>query len=255
MNLGALLQGEMFAVFLTFCRVGSALMVVPGFGEPYVMSRLRLCLALGTSLIIGFVHQPELPSVPDEAATFVALVAIEVVLGLFIGATVRLVLVAAHMAGGVIAMQSGLASAAFFDPSGGTQGSGIGNYLTMLTLTLIFVTNGHLLILEGLDRSYDMLPVGKLMPDDMALTFSRLSADAIAMATRIAAPMLLVGIISNLLMGILNRLMPSFQVMFVIMPLQIMLAFAIVALSLGVTATLSLQLFETSLTWLDGPGG
>ncbi|MEZ5845847.1 MAG: flagellar biosynthetic protein FliR [Geminicoccaceae bacterium] len=251
MTLPDLLQGELFAVLLTFCRVGSALMVLPAFGEPYMLSRLRLTLALATSLLIGLVHAPDLPAPPAEISQLASLVSVEVVLGLFIGATVRLALITAHLAGGLIAMQSGLAAAAFFDPAGGTQNSGIGNFLTMMMLALIFVTEGHHMILLGLDRSYAMLPAGELITGDMALTFSRLSADAIGIATRIAAPMLLVGILSNLLMGVLNRLMPTFQVLFVVMPVQIVLAFAIIALSLGVTGTLMLQLFETSLAWLD----
>ena len=226
-------------------------MVLPGFGEPYVLSRTRLWIALFASLLIGLVHSPSVPAMPSEITTLVGLITIEVVLGLFIGATVRLVIVAAHLAGGVIAMQSGLAAAAFFDPAGGTQGSGIGNFFTMLLLALIFVTEGHHLILLGLDQSYAVMPIGKIYAADMALTFSRLSADAIEMAARIAAPMLLLGILSNLLMGVLNRLMPTFQVMFVVMPVQIVLAFAVVGLSLGVTATLMLDLFETSLAWLE----
>ncbi|MEZ5825101.1 MAG: flagellar biosynthetic protein FliR [Geminicoccaceae bacterium] len=251
MNLGLLLEGELFAVLLTFCRIGAAMMVLPAFGEPYMLSRMRLWLALAVSLLIGFVHAPVLPAPPAEIAQLARLITIEVILGLFIGATVRLTLLAAHLAGGLIAMQSGLASAAFFDPAGGTQNSGIGNFFTMMMLALIFVTEGHHMILLGLDRSYAMLPAGELITADMALTFSRLTADAIGVATRIAAPMLLVGILSNLLMGILNRLMPTFQVLFVVMPIQIVLAFAIVALSLGVTGTLMLKLFETSLAWLD----
>ena len=250
-DIAAALQGELFAVLLTFARIGAALMVLPGFGEPYILSRMRLWIALGASVLIGLVHAPILPPMPAGIAPLAGLIAIEVVLGLFIGATVRLVLVAAHLAGGVIAMQSGLAAAAFFDPSGGTQGSGIGNFLTILTLALIFVTEGHHMILLGLEASYAMLPVGRILAGDMALTFARLSADAVTMAARIAAPMLIVGILSNLLMGVLNRLMPTFQVMFVVMPLQIVLAFAVTMLALGVTASLVLDLFQTSLAWLE----
>ncbi|MCB2054847.1 MAG: flagellar biosynthetic protein FliR [Geminicoccaceae bacterium] len=249
-DLTAALQVELFAVLLTFARVGAAFMVLPGFGEPYVLSRTRLLMALGTSVVLGLAAGPALPPPPPEVADFVRLVVIEVVMGLFIGATVRLVLIGAHFAGAVIAMQSGLASAAFFDPAEGTQGSGIGNFLTVLTLALIFVTDGHHLALLGLRESYAALPAGGLPAADMAELFARLSADAIFAAFRIATPILLVGVLSNLVMGVLNRLMPTFQVMFVVMPLQIALSFGVLMLSLGVTATLVLGLYETSLSWL-----
>ena len=48
-----LLAGEVAGVFLVFARVGAALMIVPGFGEHYVLPRLRLALALLLSLILA----------------------------------------------------------------------------------------------------------------------------------------------------------------------------------------------------------
>ena len=250
-ELEALLQAELFAVLLTFARVGSALMVLPGFGEPYVMSRARLWIALTASVLLGLSQSAELPEMPDRIAPLVALVGTEVIIGLFIGATVRLVLLASHLAGGIMAMQSGLAAAAFFDPNSGTQGSGFGNFLTMLLILLIFVTDGHHMMLLGLDRSYSALPPGDLDAAGMAETFVLLSTEAIEVAVRIATPILFIGIASNLLMGVLNRLMPTFQVMFVVMPAQITLAFGVMMLSLGVSASLLLGLVETSLTWLE----
>ncbi len=44
-----LLAGEVAGVFLVFARVGAALMIVPGFGEHYVLPRLRLAISATTS--------------------------------------------------------------------------------------------------------------------------------------------------------------------------------------------------------------
>ena len=46
MPLAELLPANAFAAFLIFARLGSAMMLLPGFGELYVPQRFRLLLAL-----------------------------------------------------------------------------------------------------------------------------------------------------------------------------------------------------------------
>lgn len=248
--LADILSNELLHLGLVFCRIGSALMVLPIFGERYVMGRARLWLALAASLAIASgMGTP--PTYAQEPMQLARLVGLEVIIGLFIGATVRLVVAIAHLAGGVIAMQTGLASAAFFDPSEGTQSSGTGNFLTILVLVALLVTDGHHLMLFGLAHSYDAMPPGGIILVDMAETLARLSALAFETATRIAAPLLLVGILLNVVSGVINRLMPSLQVMFVVMPVQIIVGLGAFMMSLAVTVALALDFFETSLLWLD----
>ena len=247
-----ILSREVIVFGLVFCRIGAAMMVLPVFGERYVLSRARLWLALAVSLVITAVVPPAIGNT-TEPTSIAAIVATELVVGLFIGATVRLLLAVSHLAGGIIAMQSGLASAAFFDPAEGTQGSGIGNFLTMLILVLLLVGDGHHMMLQGLSASYRVIPSGELPVADMSEVFTRMSTLAFEVSLRIAAPLLLAGILLNVVSGVMNRLMPSFQVMFVIMPLQIAMAFAVLMLSLYVTADLAMEYFHTSLRWLDAP--
>ena len=43
--LAELLPDQAFALLLVFVRLGSALMLMPGFGEAYISPRVRLILA------------------------------------------------------------------------------------------------------------------------------------------------------------------------------------------------------------------
>ena len=56
------LASELFTFVMVFCRLGSALMLMPGFAETYVTSRARLWLALLLSLIVNALnrHQSDL---------------------------------------------------------------------------------------------------------------------------------------------------------------------------------------------------
>ena len=251
--LSSLLVADLFALLLIFVRTGSALMVLPGFAEAYVSPRIRLLLALPVSLALAGPLAPALPAMPAEPLALARLLGAELVLGLFLGTVARFAFAALHVAGTVLAFQSGLAAAAIFDPNEATQGTLPGSLLTTTALVLLFVTDSHHLLLQALAASYVGLPAGVAPPfGDMAELLTRLLGEAFAVGVRIAAPLLLVSLLTYLAMGVLNRLMPTFQVFFIALPLQILAAFATIMLSLGAGLLLFFELLENALALLAG---
>ena len=230
--LAQLVTTDLFALLLIFVRAGSALMVMPGFAEAYVAARIRLLLALAVSVVLAGPLAPGLPPLPAEPLELGRLIAGELVIGLFLGTIARVAFATLHVAGTTIAFQSGLAAAAIFDPNEATQGTLPGNFLTTTALVLLFVTDGHHMLLRALAASYASLPAGGALPlGDIADLLTRLLGHVFALGVRIAAPLLLVSLLMYLGMGVLNRLMPSFQVFFIALPLQILVAFATIMLS------------------------
>lgn len=223
---------ELFGIFLLFVRISAVLMLMPGFGEVYILGRSRLLLAIILSLILAGPLGPSLPSLPTSNADLLLLIANEALLGLFVGAATRTMFAALHIAGSTIAAQSGLATASVFDPSQSTQGTLPGNFLTTTAMVLLFVTDGHHMLLRGIAGSYDHMNAGAPLPiDDMAAFITNMVQKGFNLGIQIAAPLLLVGLLTNLAMGVLNRLMPTFQVFFIALPLQLLLAFATLMLS------------------------
>jgi flagellar biosynthetic protein FliR len=226
-------------------------MVLPAFGEPYVVSRVRLGIALAIALLVGLPMSGRLV-LPTDVAGLTLLVIAEVLTGLLIGAIIRLVMFAIHFGGSLVAMQSGLATAAFFDPQEATQGTVTGNFLAILTLVVIVVSDAHLLVLQALTTSFSVLETtGTFDVAGLVEVLVRLGGEAIETGLRMAAPVVLFSLLLYLLLGVLNRLMPSFQVLFVAMPLQIVLAFGLFMLSLGTVVGLATTLLRTTMTWLE----
>ena len=95
-----------------------------------------------------------------------------------LGATARVTLSALQVAGSVIAQQLGLGFVTSVDPTQGQQGVLIGNFLTMLGVTLLFATDSHHLVIAALNDSYKIFSPGEVMP----------SGDVAALATRPSPP-------------------------------------------------------------------
>ena len=223
---------DVFGIFLIFVRVSAALMLMPGFSEPYIFSRSRLLFALLVSIVLAAPITPHLPELPPQPGQLTLLIGREAFLGLFIGAATRIIFATLHIAGSTIAIQSGLATASVFDPNQSTQGTLPGNFLTTVAMVLLFVTDGHHMLLRGLAGSYAQLSASALLPiGDMAGFVTQTVQKGFNLGVQLAAPLLLVGLLTNLAMGVLNRLMPSFQVFFIALPLQLLLSFATLMLS------------------------
>ena len=121
MNL--LLPGIAAAYLLTFARVGTLVMLMPGVGEQLVSPRLRLAFALLLSLLLFPTVRPLLPTQNGAIAGpgLIALLIGELLVGLMLGLTVRMVLAALQTAGMIISQQLGLSYAMTVDPMQGGQ--------------------------------------------------------------------------------------------------------------------------------------
>jgi len=246
-----LTSDDIFAVFLVFVRIGSAIMLMPGFSEPYIFSRSRLLFASLLSMVLTGPITPHLPGLPERLPDLFLLISGEVFLGLFIGGATRIIFATLHVAGSTIAVQSGLATASVFDPSQSTQGTLPGNFLTTVAMVLLFVTEGHHMLLRGLAQSYAHLGAGMTLPvGDIAGFITRIVQKGFDLGVQMAAPLLLVGFLTNLAMGVLNRLMPSFQVFFIALPLQLLLSFATLMLSFAASLLIFFSFLESEYSTL-----
>ena len=218
--LAELLTTELFVFLLLFLLIGTALMVLPGFGERYVPTFIRLPIALGVTLALAPVLAPSIPPMPDSPFALLLLIGGEIGIGLLIGGLARLMTSALHVAGTVIAFKSGLAYALTMDPSQGVQGALIASFLSILGVVVIFSLNLHFLMLRGVVDSYVLFVPGQLPPiGDFADLAVRVVAGSFALGIQLAAPFIVYAMIFNISLGVMARLMPSLPIFFVVMPL------------------------------------
>jgi flagellar biosynthetic protein FliR len=226
----SLLPALAAAFILAFARVGSMVMLLPGFGETNIPVRAKLSIALLLTLIILPLHRSAYNVDMTSLTPLMVLVVHEIVIGIVLGATARVTLSALSVAGSLIAQQLGLGFVTTVDPTQGQQGALIGNFLTMLGLTLLFATDMHHLVIAALADSYRVFGPGELLPSgDVAALATKAFSAAFRIGVQLSAPFIVFGLVFNVGLGLLARMMPQMQVYFVGVPLSIMGGFLILA--------------------------
>ncbi len=240
--------------FLLFARVGTMFMLLPAIGERTIPARIRLSVALIFSVVLYPLIAPELGPVPETLAGLGAALGHELAVGFILGGLTRLVLVAAQVAGAVIAYQMGLSMAQTADPTqGGVQGAIVGNFLAFTGIVLIFTTEMHHMLLAGIYQSYFYFPVdAPLMLGDAADMATRIIAGGFITGVQMAAPLLIFGLVFYLGLGILGRLMPQIQVFFMMMPANIIVGLVLFALLLVLMMTWYLAHIEQQFAVIGG---
>lgn len=241
-------SAEIFGFLLVFARLGTMIMTLPGFGESVVPARARLAIGLAITFALYIPLRGSLPGVPESPITLALMLGLEIGVGLLIGLSARLVLSGLHVAGTVIAFQSGLAAAQNFDPTQNSQGALLGAFMTLMGLVTIFAFNLHYLMLVAMRDSYQLFPIGQALPiGDFSDIATRAVAGSFTLGIQIAAPFMVYGLVFNIGLGLLARLMPQLQVFFIAMPLNVLMAFVILMLVLGALMAWFTDYFQNSL--------
>lgn len=237
-----------FAFILLFARTGALSMALPGIGDRMVPSRIRLVFALTLSLILYPLVNKVFPSLPTSLFGMISAVVIEVLIGMAIGFSVRIILTAMQFVGTVISFQTGLAFAQSLDPANGGQSSLFGTFLSMLSVALIFTTDMHHLLLMAIHDSYTLFKPGGFLPTgDFAQMALQTLTGGFLIAIQLSGPFIVFGLIFYLGVGVLSRLIPQVQVFFLAMPLNIALGLVLFMLLLSTSMWLFLGYFGEAL--------
>ena len=222
------------AFLLTFGRIGTMVMLLPGVGELTVPSRVRLAIALVLTVLLVPAHEKAYTVDLTTLAPVITMMIQEIMIGAILGMTARLAISALNIAGTVVAQQLGLGFVTAVDPTQNQQGVLVGNFLTVLGITLVFTTDLHYLVIAALNDSYNIFKPGELpLAGDVAQHITRVIAVSFRIGIQLAAPFLVFGLLFNLGLGVLSRLMPQMQVFFIGLPLSIMLGLLLLLLVIG----------------------
>ncbi len=233
---------EVYGASLVFARVGALVMLLPGVGETVVPPRARLAFAFLLALVLYPVVRSGLPPVPASVDGMFGQLVIELLIGLGLGAILRLFLAVMITTGEVVSLQTTLAFAQTTNPTQAQPAATVGSFLTVLSLALVFSTDLHQLFIGAIAKSYTLFTPGKPPPiNEFAGLAIRMTGETFALGVQLAAPVIVFSLIFNVASGLIGRVMPQFQIFFVGTPLALLFGLSVFALSLGMLG----------LVWLD----
>lgn len=205
-----------------FVRMLALVGTAPLFAESNVPVRVKVGLAfvLAAAVTPGL---PAPPPIPPGSFTGLMLLAQQVLIGVAMGFTMRVVFAAVQTAGEFVGLQMGLSFASFFDPATGANTAVLSRLFNIVTMLVFLALDGHLLLLAGLVHSFDMLPLAdaSLHREGWA-TIAQWGQTIFVSGLLLALPLICALLTINLAMGILNRAAPQLSVFAVGFPVSLL---------------------------------
>lgn len=203
-----------FLVAFMFASIRCAawLIIAPPF-QGAVPARVRAALSLG----LGLAMTPRLmaghATISTETWPLLAGALQNAAIGLVLGFLVFVLFQAVQTAGGMIDAFAGLTSAQLFDPMSKTSAGPVSRFYGTIGMAVLFATNGHLVLLAGLSKSFELSPMGRLHIDRIGSAITHDVLTFLLAAVQIAAPILGALFVTEILLGLASRAAPKLNVM------------------------------------------
>lgn len=244
----------MITIMLSSVRIAAWLMIAPPFATSGASRSVRTMLAAMLSLAVLPAAREHAP--PMDLAPLLSSVVVQILIGTALGFLTRLLFSAVEAAGQMIDLSGGFSLAAAYDPLSASSTSVFGRFYGILSTTLIFATNAHLVILQGFLRTFSTIPL------DASISMSRLG-DALLhgvtgmfiAALQIAAPLMAVLFLADVALGLLSRISPQLNVFQVSFPLKILLTLGLVGLGFATMPRIIIELANSATALLIRVGG
>ena len=209
------INGEQLEIWIAsflwpFIRILAMLATAPVFDNRTVQRRTRV----GLAALIAILMMPLLPAPPVlSSAQAIPVLIQQILVGVAMGFSMRLVFAAFEMAGDLLGLQMGLAFAQFIDPARGMQTPLIGSFLGVLAMLTFLVIDGHLLVIAAVVQSFELIPISANLSVVNSQSIALAGSIMFMLALQISLPVMAAVLISNIVLGILARAAPQLNVM------------------------------------------
>jgi flagellar biosynthetic protein FliR len=228
----AQLSAWLGAFIWPFFRILALVASAPILGNPSIPVRVKVGLAVVLTLVMAPILG-SMPAVEPGSAIGLLILAQQIVIGVAIGFTMRVIFTAVEMAGNIASMQMGLGFATFFDPQNAAQSPVVGTFLGLLATLLFLALNGHLYMIEVLAQSFLALPVA---PQPFSAAGWRALAgwggEIFLAGLLLSMPIMAALLITNLALGIMTRAAPQLNVFSIGFPITLAAGFVVLAIAL-----------------------
>jgi len=245
------------ALVLIVARMAAVTAGTVVFGRNVAPIQVRILVAVALAMVFTPLVPAEwaraaaaLDSLPKLVVAMIGEVMLGVTLALICDLFVRILMVSGH----VIGWSSSLTMANTLDPVNGTENNVLGALLQMVFVLLVWLYGGHLLLLKLIFRSFTTIPpLYTWLNDDVCALMVSLGATMFEWGVKLAAPVIAAAMILNCAMGLIAKMAPQFNILFLSLPIRLGTGMFMMGLFLRYGNSHMKKVFEQMITtcnWL-----
>jgi len=228
-------------------RILGLISSAPIFGHASVPVSVKVILGVLLALVIA----PTVPAVPAaDPMSYAGLLILvqELLIGLAMGFSMRLVFAAVEYAGELASSTMGFSFASFFDPSTQGRSAAISQFMSMVATMAFLAVNAHLVLLAALSESFISLPISAT-PLSLAapLELVRWGSRIFSAGLQLSLPIIAAILIVNVALGILTRAAPQLNIFGIGFPITLGVGMLTLSIALPYLGTPILNLFNEGI--------
>ncbi len=213
-------------LILIFTRITSFIVLTPGFSYKGFPNIAKVFISFSLTMIV-YLMTPDI-EVTGAYLLFIILIIKEVLFGLTLGFVSKLFFSASEIAGQFIDFKVGFSMGNIYDPSTGTHVSNYGKVYYWLSITAFFLLNLHHRLIESIIRSFNYVPINHVNIQNLGVEgIVKLFALVFELGFNLAAPLIIVVLLTDIIMGTISRTIPQINVLMLGMPMKILVSILI----------------------------
>ncbi len=237
---------------LLFGRISGLFLSAPIFASRQLPVRIKVLTIVILAATLAYFVPIQYSQVILNPVHFLAAIIIEVLVGYTIGFVIYILFGAIQLAGQLMDMQMGFGIVNVVDPQTGTQIPLLGNLTQTLALLVYLAVDGHHYLLQAIAQSYKFIPVlGLSLDANFTKLLIEISIFMFIIAVKIAAPIVIAVLTTDIAMGFIARTVPQMNVFIVGLPLKILVGLVALLLMLPVYIWLYANLLARFYEYLD----
>ncbi|WP_291635452.1 fused FliR family export protein/FlhB family type III secretion system protein [Clostridium sp.] len=231
---------------MVLLRISAFFMAIPIFfpKSTPVLVKVGFCVIF-TFLILPGVNYGNVKLIDNNTALIMFCVA-EVITGLSLGYITKFCFFSAQMAGQLMDFHVGFSMMSIFDPVSNDNVTLLGTLLYRVSIVMFFVVDGHHMLIRAIIDSFNVVDIGKfILAQGTAMMMVKIFIEFFILGLKIAIPIILIILITDLCMGLVSRTVPQLNIIIIGMPIKILVGLSCFALVLPALLNLIVNSYYT----------
>lgn len=234
--------------FMVFIRISSLILSVQAFFPSDAPALLKIGLSMVVSMIISPLMDTSTVISVNSLMGLIPMVFKEIIVGLSMGFIINLIFSIAQMAGQMMDFSIGFSMMTLFDPIASENLSVMGRVLYWLSLMVFMLVDGHLIVIKALIDSFKVVALGgfTFLPQHSTYMI-HIIFEFFVIGFKIAIPIILILLITEIVLGLVSRVMPQLNAMILGMPIKLLVGLS----AFGVLIPMIMKAIVTNFGRLD----